>query len=146
MKNISSLHRVAFLALALAGASATAALAQTPATTTPTAPADGTPKAHHDHASVLTEAEKAQLKRAHDQVLATNPDLKTEEDNLTKQHEALKTQGDNVTIADKKALHASFREHMQKMHDAMLKFDPTLAPVFAKLEAAHKDHQHFTKN
>lgn len=137
---------MALSALVLASAGLTTAFAQTPPTTTTTPPPNGAPQWHHDHQSVLTDAEKAQLKRAHDEVLATNPDLQTEETNLTTQREKLKSEGDSATIGDQKALREAFHAHMQKMHAAMLAFDPTLAPIFAKLQAAHQGGHHFAKN
>jgi multidrug resistance efflux pump len=121
MKTTLSIPRVALLALALATASVTATFAQT--TTPPTCSAGG----HHHHDSVLTADEQAQLKTAHDAALAANPSLK-------QQFEALKG-NTSATKADWKALKAQLRA-------AELAADPTLAPIFAKLEAAHKNWHH----
>ena len=133
MKNNSILTRITALTLALGIAGVTAAFAQTSPT-----PAPAASTAANSHTSVLTPEEKAQLKKAHDEALAANPDLKTEGDSLKTQHDALKAQGANASQADMDALKAQHKDYEQKMHAAMLAADPTLAPVFAKLEAAHK--------
>jgi hypothetical protein len=130
----TSFRQVTLVALALGTTGVTAALAQTPTPVSPaTTQAATTPG--------LTADEKAQLKKDRDQVLAANPDLKTEEDNLTKQHDALKSQGESASADDKKALHAQMHAHMDKIRAAVLKIDPTAAPLYAKLDALHKSHQ-----
>jgi len=142
MSNISSLQRIALLAFALGTTGITATFAQTPSTTTPsTPPASGTTQPTPDHPSVLTADEKAQLQKARDQVLADNADLKTEGADLAKQHDALKAQGGSATDSDKQAFHTAMHDYHDKLRAAMLKVDPTLAPIFAKLDAAHASHQ-----
>jgi hypothetical protein len=42
--------------------------------------------------------------------------------------------------AEEKTLHEQEKAHMQKVHDAMLKADPNIAPILAKLEAGHHHH------
>ena len=136
-----SVQRVALLALALGTASVTATFADdtTTTTTAPTCTAGG----HHHHDSVLTDAEKAQLKTAHDAALAANPSLQTEQDNLKQQFETLKGEGkDGATKDQWQALHEQKQAFEVKLHAAELAIDPTLAPIFAKLEAAHKDRHH----
>jgi hypothetical protein len=145
MKNTQSLPRIAFLTLALGTASVTAAFAQTTPTTTPTTPAPTTPVSAQGPGinrlgSVLTPAEKAQLEKDHNAVLAANPELKTEADNLKAQHEALKSQGASASADAKAALKAARKEHEEKMQIAMLKIDPSVAPILAKLKAAHKEN------
>jgi len=126
MKTTLSIPRVALLALALGTASATATFAQSTNTPSTTAPTCSAGKHHHED-SVLTEAEKAQLKTAREAALAANPSLK-------QQYETLKSEGKSpATKADRKALHAQLRT-------AELSIDPSLAPIFAKLDAAHKNH------
>lgn len=141
MKTLLSAQRVGFLALALATASVTATFAQTTSTTTPAAPTCTAGGGHH-HGSVLTAAEKAQLKTARDEAFATDPSLKADEDTLKQQFESLKSAGDSATVDQKNALHAQARDFHQKLQAAELKLDPTLAPVFAKLQAAHKHGHH----
>jgi Spy/CpxP family protein refolding chaperone len=145
MKTLLSARRVGFLALALATASVTATFAQTtPTTTSTTTPAAPTCTAggEHHHGSVLTAAEKAQLKTARDEAFATDPSLKADADSLKQQFESLKSAGDSATVDQKKALHAQARDFHQKMQAAELKLDPTLAPVLAKLNAMHRHGHH----
>jgi hypothetical protein len=143
MKNIQLLPRIAFLTLALGTASVTGAFAQTtpttPAPTTPAVPTDG---GKHNPDAVLTPDERAQLEKDKAAALAANPDLQTEADNLKAQHEALKSQGASAPADAKQALHAQAKEHMQKLEAAMLKIDPSVAPILAKLKAAHKEAKH----
>ena len=142
MKTISSFPRAALLALALTSACATAAFAQTtptpaPATTPPPADTGG----RHGE-SVLTPEEKAQLDKDREAALAANPALKTEEDSLKQQHATLKSQGDSASKDDWKALHAQEKDYHAKLRSAELLIDPSLAPIFAKLDAAHPHGHH----
>ncbi len=125
MKTLSLL-RLALLIGALTAAGLTTSFAQDQ-----TATASATSK----HASALTADEKAQLKKDTDQVLAADPDLKTEEDALKKEHDAL---GSDASADDKKALSAKMHAHREKVKAAVLKIDPSAAPIFDKLAAAHK--------
>jgi Spy/CpxP family protein refolding chaperone len=142
MKTLLSVQRVALLALALGTASTTATFAQTtttPSTTAPTCPAGG----KHQHDSVLTADEKAQLKAAREAAFAADPSLKTEHDSLKAQFETLKGEGKGGATKDQwKALKEQERAFHQKLKAAELAIDSTLAPIFAKLEAAHKDRPH----
>jgi hypothetical protein len=123
MKTILSIPRVALLALVLGTAGATATFAQsTPSTTTSSTTAPTCSGGWHHHHSVLTDAEKTELKTARTTALANNPSLQ-------QQFETLKGNA-SATKADWKALKA-------QLHAAELATDPNLAPIFAKLEAAH---------
>jgi hypothetical protein len=144
MKNISLAPRVALVALALASASLTATFADTtttPTTSTTPAPACTAGGWHHHHGmgKVLTDAEKAQLKKAHDTALAVNPSLKTQQEDLKQQFEALKSSG-TATDDQKQALRQKAHDLHKQMEAAELAADPTLGPVFEKLKAAHKGH------
>ena len=137
MKPTLSVQRVALLAFALATASITASFAQTTTTPSTTGSTVSTGGKHH-HESVLTAAEKAQLNTARKAAYAADPSLKTEHDTLKQQSEALKAQGKGVASKDqKKTLHEQKRDFKAKLQAAELKADPTLAPIFAKLKAAH---------
>ncbi len=128
--------RVALLALALAAGSPTA-FAQTvsaPAST-PTTPTAPVPPA----GPILTADEKAHLDKVRTEALAANPDLKTEADTLKAQHQAMKTSGTTASTDDKQAFKVAKKEHEQKLQTAMLKIDPTVAPILAKIKAAHKE-------
>ena len=154
MKYTQSFPRITLLALALGVASVTAAFAQTtpttPAPTTPTTPAPtgkGDKGGKHNLDAILTPAEKAQYDKDMAAALAANPALQTEADNLKAQHKALKKQGASTSPTDdKKALKEQAKEHMQKVEVAMLKLDPSVAPILAKLKAAHKEAKHATAN
>jgi hypothetical protein len=143
MKTISSVPRVAFLALALGTASITATFAQTtnaPSTTAPTCSGGGW---HHHHDSVLTADEKAQLEKARTAVFAANPSLQTTQANLKQQFETLKSEGKgNVTKDQWQALRQQEQAFHQQLQAAELNIDPTLAPIFAKLQAAHQNWHH----
>jgi len=86
--------------------------------------------------SVLTADEKTQLKKDRDAALVANPDLKTEADNLSQQREKLKNEGDSASKDDWQALKTQSKAHEVKMRAAMLQIDPTLAAIYAKLDAA----------
>jgi hypothetical protein len=146
MKTLLSARRIAFLAFALGTASVTATFAQTtttPDTTTTTPPATSAPAGttggwkHRHHESVLTADEKARLKAAREQAFAADPSLKTEHDSLRQQFKALRSSGTTPTSDQKQALHQQASDFHQKLQAAELKIDPTLAPVFDKLAAAH---------
>ena len=128
-------------ALTLSAAVAIPALAQPTDSTAPamTTPSDtpppphgdggpGGPGGHHDM-KFLTEAEKAELKKAHEAALAADPTLKTEEEALHAAHKP----GTPPTDDQKAQMHA-FRE---KMDAAMIKADPAVEPILAKIKAHH---------
>jgi hypothetical protein len=97
----------------------------------PGAGGPGGPGAHHDHMKFLTDAEKAELKKAHDAALAADPTLATDE---KANMDAMKAAHEAGTTDDQKAQMHAFRE---KMDAAMLKADPDVAPVLAKIKAHH---------
>jgi hypothetical protein len=153
--NIISLSRIALVTFTLGTASAPAVFAQTATNAAPTPPAAPTDNGGRSSAagdtgggrqssgdtgggrqSVLTADEKAQLNKARDAVLAANPDLKTEADNLKQQGAKLRSESDSASDDDRQALKTKIKDHDAKMRAAMLKLDPTLAPIFAKLDAA----------
>jgi len=142
MKTILSIQRAALLALALGSASATAAFAQTTTPPPPTAPTSSA-GGHHHHPNVLTADEKAQLKKAREAAFAADSSLQTERDNLKQQFESLKAEGKGGATKDQwKALREQGLDFHQKLKAAELGIDPTLAPIFAKLEAARKNWHH----
>jgi len=143
----------------MAFALSAASIATTFADTAPTTTASGSGAAcsgkgwggrwrqHHD--SVLTEAERAQLHKARTAALAANGTLQTEKASLKQQFEALRSEGKgSATPAQWQALHQQALTFHQNLKSAELLIDPTLAPIFAKLEAAHQGfhggwHHHF---
>ncbi len=76
------------------------------------------PSDHHWGGAKLTPEERTELKTAHETALKDNPDLATEEKSLRDEQKAF----------------------MQKMHDAMVKADPNVEPILAKMEAGHHHH------
>jgi hypothetical protein len=77
-----------------------------------------TPKHHWHGGAGLTKEEWQELKAAHESALQANPDLATED----------------------KQLHEQNKAHFQKMHDAMVKADPNVEPILAKLKGGHHHH------
>ena len=146
MNNILSLPRVALMALALGTAGVTATFAQTATPSDPTAnppPANGQGGWHkhrHDRGSVLTEAERTQLKAAREKAFAANTQLQSQEQALRAQFKALKTANPPADKTQFEALHQQKESLHQQMRAAELAADPTLGPVFAKLDAAHQGH------
>lgn len=81
----------------------------------------------------LTEAEKAELKKAHDAAVAANPDLAKQEEAFHSQMEQDHQNGtkpDEATLAQGKSLR-------EQMDAAMIKADPDVAPILAKIKAHH---------
>jgi hypothetical protein len=143
MKTTLSLPRVALVALALGTASVTATFAQTDTNTAtpPTSPSGGGHHHHHRN-SVLTAAEKTELKTAREQAFAANGSLKTDADNLHQQFKTLRSEGKGVaTKAQWQALHQQKAAFRQQLRSAELSINPNLAPIFAKLDASHKAWQ-----
>jgi hypothetical protein len=140
MKPYLSLSRAVLFALALGTASVTAAFADDTSTTSDTS----APKCskHHHFGAGLTADEKAQLKKDYTAALAADPSLQTDKDSLKKQFEALKTQGKSASKDDWKALHEQSKAFHQKLDTAMTQADPNVAPILAKLKAAHKKWHH----
>jgi Spy/CpxP family protein refolding chaperone len=91
----------------------------------PPGPPPGEPGGHHGM-KFLTEAEKAEFKKAHDAALAADPTLAKEDADMKAAHDA-------GTPPDKEAMKA-FHE---KMDAAMVKADPAVAPILAKIKAHH---------
>jgi hypothetical protein len=87
---------------------------------------------------MLDNDEMAQLKKARMQVLEANPDLKTEEEKLKALHESTQNQNPPPTPEQRNATFAEWKAYQSKMRAEMLKIDPTLKPVFAKLDEARK--------
>jgi hypothetical protein len=128
---IPLLSRVAFLAGAFATAGLTAAFAQDqPSATPPPGPGE-----HHHHEPALTPDERTQLKTDTDAVFAADPDLKAEGDKLKQDHEAMK--GTQPSDEDKKAFHEKMHAYFEKLNAAIVKQDPSAAPILAKLKAGH---------
>jgi hypothetical protein len=144
-----SLKRAAFTAVALGVLSATAAFAQTAAndTTTTSTGTGGQPNGggwhhHHHHASVLSQTERAELKKDKDQALAANPALKTQEDSLHQQFKALRSANPPATKAQFEALKTQHEALKTQMRTAIESTDAGAAALFQKIDAAKGQHHH----
>jgi hypothetical protein len=132
MKFISSSLLLIVLTFLASGLRPLSAQDQT-ATNSP--PANGSPTN-----AALAPDERAHLRKVQKQVLANDPALKAEDDSLRQQREDLEDQGSSASPDDRKALMAKWHDHQQKVRAAALKLDPTLAPIYAKLDAWRLQH------
>jgi hypothetical protein len=89
-------------------------------------------------APMLDNDDLAQLQRARAQVLAAHPDLKAEEEKLKALHDSVPKQSPPPTTDQRNAMFAEWKAYQKQMRAEMLKIDPTLAPLFAKLDDARK--------
>lgn len=87
--------------------------------------------------SVLDNDDMARLTKVRTQVLAAHPELQAEETKLKARHAAV--QGQTPTADERKADLAEWKDYRAKMRAEMLKLDPTLQPIFEKLDAARKN-------
>jgi hypothetical protein len=101
----------------------------------PTTNSAGTPQLPP---SMLDNDEMAQLQKARAQVLSTHPDLKAEEEKLKALHDSSQNQVPPPTAEQRNAMFAEWKAYQKKMRGEMLKIDPTLGPLFAKLDVARK--------
>lgn len=90
--------------------------------------------------SALTPDEREYLRKVKKQVLAAHPDLKAEDDTLSQQRDDLDSQGASASPDARKAFFATWHDHQQKIRVEALKIDPTLAPIYAKLDAWRQQH------
>jgi hypothetical protein len=82
------------------------------------------------------------LKAAYTSALAGNGTLQAEQASLKQQFETLKGEGSSATQAQWQALHQQKETFHQNLKAAELLVDPSLAPIFAKLQAAHQGCHH----
>ena len=71
-------------------------------------------------------------------MLFRSPTLKTEEDTLKQQKATMK----DATKEQKEAYHQQKEAFKKDLRAAELAIDSTLAPIFAKLDAAHQGRHH----
>lgn len=130
-----NMKRLLFV-LTLGAALACPAMAQPADSTSTNAPPDGPPPGehHHDHdMKFLTDAEKAELHKAHDEAVQANPALGTEEKDLMDQMKEARDSGEPPSDDLKEQMHA-FRD---KMDAAMIEADPAVKPIIEKIKAHH---------
>jgi len=82
--------------------------------------------------SFLSPAEQIQYAKARAKALADNPDLKSEGEKVAQEGGQAMSAG--ATAADRQAFIEKMNSHRQKLRQAMLKEDPTLEPIFAKID------------
>ncbi|MCE0497468.1 MAG: hypothetical protein LV481_05920 [Methylacidiphilales bacterium] len=129
------------LLIALGAALAGSAWAQsTNSTNTPPAnpPPPGGPPPHHrlDLSKILTPEERQELDAAHAAAIKANPDLGAQEKELIGEMQEARDSGEPPDPA----LFTQMADLRKKLHDAMLKTDPKIKPILAKLDAAMKLH------
>lgn len=83
---------------------------------------------------MLDHDEMVQLNKAREAVFSANPDLKAENEKLKTMHDSTAT----PTSEQRNAAFAEWKAYQKKMRAEMLKVDPTLEPIFAKIDAARK--------
>jgi hypothetical protein len=134
MKNTSPL-RTAFLVSVLACAGAGVVLAQDASSFTPPANNSGSGGSgsgwHHHGMPGLTPEEQAEIQKDTEQVLAANPDLKKQHDDLMASRP-----GQDASQDDKTAFHAKMKDFNNTLRPEIEKIDPNAAALFAKVDAA----------
>jgi hypothetical protein len=84
---------------------------------------------------LLDQDEMTELKQAREKVFESNPDLKAENDKLKAMHDASAT----PTADQRNAAFVEWKAYQKKMRAEMLKVDPKMGPIFAKIDAARKN-------
>ncbi len=96
---------------------------------------------------MLTSDEKAQLKKAQEAAFTANPSFATQKASLKQQFQTLKSEGAGVATKEQwQALHQQAEAFHQQLKTAELGIDPSLGPIFTKLEAAHAQWHHNSNN
>ena len=103
-------------------------------TNAPAAGAPPTPQSAQANAalSFLTPPEQLQYAKARAKALADSPDLKAEGEVIVKQ--GASSMNGQATAEEKLAFIEKMNSHRQKLRQAMLKEDPTLEPIFSKID------------
>jgi Spy/CpxP family protein refolding chaperone len=105
----------------------------TTAPTAPTAPPQSQQQMMEQVMSTLTPAERDELMAARQKAITDNPNLQTEGSNLALKGMAL--QSGTATDADKQAFRTAIMAYGEEVRSAMIKADPAVAPLLAKVEA-----------
>jgi hypothetical protein len=154
MNKTISLKRAAFVAVALGALGATAAFAQTAntpvttdttTTTTDTSTPSGGGWHHHHHhfgAGVLSQTERAELKKDRETVFAANPTLKTQEESFRQQFKTLKSSNPPPTQAQWQSLKQQHEAFKTQLRSAIVVIDSGAAALFQKIDAAKAQYQH----
>jgi hypothetical protein len=84
---------------------------------------------------MLDHDEMTRLNAARQSVFKTDPDLEAENEKLKAMHNSTTT----PTADQRNAAFAEWKDYQKKMRAEMLKVDPGLKPIFAKIDAARKN-------
>ncbi len=116
---------------------AVASLAMSPLQAQNSTPSAESSEGHHAFNKILTPAERQQLETAKKAVLEANPDLKKQAEDLRAERKTLRADG-NATPDQKQALMEKWMAFEESLRAPELKQDPTLQPIFDKIDAAMK--------
>jgi hypothetical protein len=84
---------------------------------------------------MLDHDEMTQLNKARTTVFASHPDLKAENEKLKAMHDSPTT----PTEEQRAKTFAEWKDYQKQMRAEMLTVDPTLKPIFAKIDAARRN-------
>jgi len=87
---------------------------------------------------ILDNDEMAKLTAVRNQVLAAHPELKAEEKKLKNLHEVLQTQRPVPTADERNAAFEEWKAYQKTIREDALAIDPTLKPIFEKIDASRK--------
>lgn len=127
---------MAVLTLSLGGAGVVSAEPSTQPPP-PGAPApDGRP---HKRMGFLTPEEQTKLENARKQALANDPSIQADMDAIKQQRELAKQSGVKPTPEERQAMMAKMKGLKEKTDAAMVKADPSIAPIMEKIKAHHQE-------
>jgi len=133
MKALLFSAMIGLIVLPLAAQTTTTTTSTTSTTSTTTAsPAPANPMLQQALAT-LTPDEKNELLDARTKALADNPGLETEGMGLMEK--GMMLQSGTASAEDRKAFEAAARDYKDRMQAAMIKADPAVQHILAKLEA-----------
>jgi Spy/CpxP family protein refolding chaperone len=128
MKTVLTLTLGALLACPLLATAQTSTSTETPSGPPP----GGGPGGHHGM-KFLTEADRAELKKAHDAAAAANPDLFKQDEEF---HQKMEASRDSGTPPDQSMMEQG-KALREQIDAAMIKADPAVEPIIAKIKAHH---------
>ncbi len=132
---LTSLLCTVLLTLALGGPGLVSAQESTTPPQGPPA-GEGRPKMKMAY---LTAEEQAKLEAARNKAVEADPSLKTDMEALKQERQAMKSGGTKPTLEQRQAMMAKAKALEEKSHAAMLKADPTIAPILEKVRAHRQE-------
>jgi hypothetical protein len=130
---LSSVSKITLLACVLGAVSLVSAGAQDSDADSSSTPSSGG-NWHHD--SVLTQAERDELKNDWEKATTANPDLQTEAKDLWEQRTSMK----DASEEDRQAYRGKWQAFADKAEAAIEGIDSNAAPLIAKVKAAFFHH------